>query len=76
MAIPLWLALLKLLAILQLHETVLGYSDVETRLINQLLQNGTSVGRPVMSSNDAVKVSFDLKLHKIEQLVSVKFQNI
>eukprot|EP00112_Aurelia_sp_Birch-Aquarium-sp1_P005630 Seg1641.18 transcript_id=Seg1641.18/GoldUCD/mRNA.D3Y31 product="DnaJ subfamily C member 25-like" protein_id=Seg1641.18/GoldUCD/D3Y31 len=46
------------------------YSDVETKLMEVLLNNYTALGRPVVSNNDAVHVTFDLKLHKIEKLLT------
>ena len=47
------------------------YSDIETKLLQDLLNNYTALGRPVVSNNDAVHVTFDLKLHKIEKLVRI-----
>ncbi len=47
------------------------YSDVEARLGEVLLSNYSRRGRPIESNAAPVVVEFDMKLHKIEKLVSV-----
>eukprot|EP00794_Sanderia_malayensis_P016939 gene16940-18646_t len=46
------------------------YSNIEVDLAQALLSNYSATGRPVASNKQPVTVEFDLKLHKIEKLIT------
>ncbi|XP_065051040.1 neuronal acetylcholine receptor subunit alpha-10-like isoform X1 [Rhopilema esculentum] len=58
------------LIMLQWIAGISSFSTIETKLVEDLLANVTAVGRPVLSNNEPVHVTFDLKLHKIEKLLT------